>query len=276
MYRYLIALLVLSACGKDSSDTNPNSPPKPVSFNFSDGFESSSTEVTSIKPSDDSRWTNIQLVNSGGMVNGISLVGNPVMEGSQSLRVFAHPTVNGVESKMDVEKDGFTAYTDQTVKLSANFYIKSTANLENLFLMDLECCSCWDQDVPDNKCPGVRLQFDDSGYLEIERGKIGNETIGQSTYVFPRNEWVEVVWEMKLSSEESGMNRLIINGQEVINAATKNLPNATEFKSTFANEGIDFDLVQPILYERFQIGATANSSEGIVEMYVDDVSIEIE
>jgi len=48
------------------------------------------------------------------------------------------------------------------VTITADFYVNGNGSLENLLLIDLECCSCWDSTVGDNygaenQCPGVRL-----------------------------------------------------------------------------------------------------------------------
>jgi hypothetical protein len=111
--------------------------------------------------------------------------------------------------------------------------------------------------------------------LSVERGKILQSTMVQSALAFPRNEWVHVVWEMKLSQHDDGSNKLFINGQEVISQAGVNMPNASLFEAEFASNGIDFELQQPLYYERFQIGATANPTAFGIELFVDDVQFEI-
>ena len=81
---------------------------------------------------------------------------------------------------------------------------------------------------------------------------------------------------MTLSDENDGINRLTIDGVEVINTTGMNLPNAEVFREVFAEQDIEFTLQQPVFYERVQIGATANPTADNVELYVDDVSIQIE
>ncbi len=159
--------------------------------------------------------------------------------------------------------------------ISANFFIASTTDLENLLLIDLECCSCWDPSVPDNNCPGVRLMMKDNDHLSIERGKILGSTLTQTEVSFPRNEWVSVIWESTLSQDDDAVNKLFINGQEVMSETGMNMPNASLFEAEFANYGIDFELQEPLFYERFQIGATANPTASDIEMFVDDVKFEI-
>ena len=78
-----------------------------------------------------------------------------------------------------------------TVEIKADFYINTLANIQDLFLIDLECCSCWDvSSEVENQCPGVRLKLSGGNdFLSIERGKIAANTLEQTTFAFPKNEW---------------------------------------------------------------------------------------
>ena len=62
----------------------------------------------------------------------------------------------------------------------------------------------------------------------------------------PRNEWVELVWEMQLSQGDDGQNRLMINGRQVIDAPGANMPDAARFAAEFAAAGIEFELQRPL------------------------------
>lgn len=265
-------VLISTSCSKDDNVTPlvENS----VDYLFEDGFETTGNDLLELFPNDESRWSNLQQVDPDSGQNEIDLENTITYEGNNSLRIYAEAS-NNTLSKADIEKGGFKAPQGSTVRISANFYIASSKNLENLLLIDLECCSCWDPTVPNNQCPGIRLMMKKNDHLSIERGKILNSTIEQSNIAFPRNEWVNVVWEMKLSQDDVGMNKLLINDQEVISESGINMPNASLFATEFANNGIDFELQEPLFYERFQIGATANPTEFGVELYVDNVKFEI-
>ena len=113
-------------------------------------------------------------------------------------------------------------------------------------------------------------------YLSIERGKIAGTVLEQTNFAFPRNQWVSVEWNMTLSDTDDGVNRLLINGTEILNESGMNMPNAEIFREAFLTEGIDFILQEPTFYERVQIGATANPTAGNIEMFVDNFSIEVE
>ncbi len=276
LFSFMFILLLLSCSKDDDDNTNnpdPNENPE-VNFVFEDGFETTGNDLMELFPEDGSRWSNLQLVDSDNGSNEISIATDVTNEGNNSLRILALAT-DGTLSKADIEKGGLYAPEGSTVSISASFYISSTENIENLLLIDLESCSCWDPTVPDNQCPGIRLMMKDNDHLSIERGKILNSTLVQTQVAFPRNEWVDVTWEMTLSQENTGMNSLYINGQEVISESGTNMPNAGEFEVEFAEYGIDFELQEPLFYERFQIGATANPTEHDIEMFVDNVRFEV-
>ncbi len=274
---FLLILLGLGflACGEDDPILEE---PSIQNFIFEDGFETQNNSIDELFPSDGSRWTGIQQVNpSTSSTNQISITETTFSEGENALRLFAQAT-SSVLSKMDIEKEGFTAFENDKVVIRADFYINGSANIENLLLIDLECCSCWDTEAEvENQCPGIRLQMSGGNdYLSIERGKIAESTMEQTSFQFPRNEWVTVQWELTLADDDSGTNQLLINGTEVINTTGTNMPNAQTFREIFAQEGIEFNLQEPVFYERVQIGATANPTSENIELLVDNFSLSIE
>lgn len=251
------------------------------SFLFEDGFETQNDLLDELFPSNGNRWSTIQQTDPTNATNEISISNTEFNEGQTALRVLAYQSDSDL-SKVDIEKNGLNIVSGNKVTIKADFYIVGTESIENLLLLDLECCSCWDPTVGDNygsenQCPGVRLMMSGGNdYLSIERGKISGTTIQQTDFSFPRNQWVTVQWEMTMSDSENGLNRLIINETEVINQTGMNMPNAQVFTDVFLNQGIDFTLQEPTFYERVQIGATANPTAGNIELFVDDFSIKVE
>lgn len=281
IYKFLffaIPLFFLVACDKDENNTEELSV---ESFLFEDGFETENDLLDELFPSSGNRWSTIQQTDPSNATNEMSISNMEYNEGQNSLHVLAYQSDSDL-SKVDIEKNGLNIISGSKVTIKADFYIVGTEPLENLLLIDLECCSCWDPTVGDdygseNQCPGVRLMMSGGNdYLSIERGKISGTTLQQTNFAFPRNQWVTVQWEMTMSDNENGLNRLIINGTEVINEAGMNMPNAQVFIDVFLNQGIDFTLQEPTFYERVQIGATANPTAGNIELFVDNFSIEVE
>ena len=270
--KLLLVLFVVISCNNDDTMNTETELP----FLFENGFEISGNDIDDLILPDASSWTNIQLQDPNNGTNTISISTDKFNEGEKSLKIVALPS-DEILSKADIEKFGFNAPIGSSIKIEADFYINTSEDLTDLFLLDLECCSCWDPNVPDNQCPGVRLKIGgDNEYLSIERGKIINSTIGQSEISFPKFEWVNVVWEMELSQENTGRNKLSINGIEVISSEGINMPNAELFKQEFASAGLDFKLPEDVFYERVQIGATANPTPNSIEMYIDNFKLTIE
>lgn len=271
---FFVAIVsIIVAC-----DKNENSTEEPLikNFLFEDGFETQNNSLDELFLSNGTRWSNVQQTNPSKAINEISIVNTKFIEGQNAIRFLAYES-DAQLSKIDIEKGGLNIKAGDKVIIKANFYINSTESLENLLLIDLECCSCWDPTVGDNQCPGVRLMMSGGNdYLSIERGKISGTTLQQTNFSFPRKQWVSVQWEMTMSDEENGFNRLLINGTEVLNESAMNMPNAEIFRDVFSNQGIDFTLQEPTFYERVQIGATANPTAGNIELFVDDFSIRLE
>ncbi|MEM6844306.1 MAG: heparin lyase I family protein [Bacteroidota bacterium] len=266
-----LLLLTIVACQSDEAPNVVDS-----AYQFQDGFEVNEGEFSNLFPDDESRWTNIQLVHPAQAENEIGLTTDLVRDGTYALRIVANPS-SDIVSKSGIEKGGFSAPVGSTVTIEVDVYLNSTSNIKNLLLIDLECCSCWDPSVPNNQCPGIRLMISgDDDYLAIERGKILGATLTQTSTRFPRQKWVHLIWQMKLSPEEDGENKLFINDREVISTTGMNLPNAAIFKEEAAQQNIDFTLQQPLQYERVQVGATANSSEHPVELFIDNFSLRVE
>lgn len=278
----LLIFLMLSCSNSDSVEIEQLEETN-VDFTFEDGFETSSIEITRLFPNDNSRWTTVQLINPIDDENSLELSSVVSSEGNQSLAIQAKQS-NEILSKAAIEKGGFNAFAEDKVTIEADFYIDSDANLENLFLIDLECCSCWDPSVDadpsvdgDNKCPGVRLRLSGvNAYLSIERGKIAGTTLTQTTTQFPRKEWATLRWELNLSSDNNGTNKLFLNGNQILSESAMNLPNAEIFREVFAENEIDFELQEPVSYERVQIGATANPDSEDLLLYVDNIVLRIE
>ena len=276
-------MVVAYACSGDESDMQEEVvDDSSAVYVFEDSFEVETT-TDELFPLDGSRWTGIQQVNPEGESNEIDITDEISSDGSNALRIISKAS-NTILSKIDIEKEGFQAFQGDAIEIKADFYVASSVNLSELFLIDLKCCSCWDPNVAtsedvdtSNQCPGVRLKMSGGNdFLSIERGKIAGSTIEQTSYAFPRNQWVTVIWTMQLSDEDDGFNRLVIDGNEVISSTGINMPNLDTFSAIFAEFDIDFSLQEPVFYERVQIGATANPTEHDIELLVDNFSLTIE
>lgn len=274
----VFTIFLVIACDKNEKNRDNR---LPEILLFEDGFETQNNTISELFPNDDSRWTTIQQTDPSNATNVIELTNSQFSEGESALRFLSYQSDSQL-SKIDIEKNGLNIKAGDKVTITSDFYINGNASLENLLLIDLECCSCWDPLVGDNygsenQCPGVRLMMSGGNdFLSVERGKISGTTFQQTNFAFPRNEWVYVKWEMTLSANDDGQNKLFINNTEVINELGMNMPNSAVFAEVFSNQGIDFVLQEPTFYERVQIGATANPTAGNIELFVDNFSIKVE
>ncbi len=263
---FVLALISFVSCSEEDNPIEVDN----TSFIFFDDFESESETLDDLFLDDESRWSNVQIVSPQSGVNQIQLSDE---HGSRSLEFLALPS-DFIVSKAGIEKGGLVSQRGSLVTLKADFYLPEGSSYENVLLADVECCSCWDPNVPDNQCPGVRLMFDENGeFLQLERGKIGYPTLGQTEVVFPKDEWVQVELQLTLSDTEAGENRLFINGVKALDINAVNLPNQEVFETLFAEVGIDFHLTEPLGYERIQLGVTANPAGDTTRVWVDNVEI---
>lgn len=239
---------------------------------FEDGFEGAASP-RDLLHSSGKRWTYQQLTHSA---NAIQVTSERARTGRQSLKLVATASSRPV-SKASIEKGGLALPEGKTMTMSAWFYIPAGQSLDQVFLMDIECQSCWpDKGKHSNTSPGLRVMLaGTAGVPMIERGKIGyrNGSFRQargSEVAVPRDRWFKLDWVLFLSSVETGKAELVIDGRRVLTATGITLPNRELFR------GLGIELKQDLLYDRAQFGITANPAAGTVTMFVDDVSVSVD
>jgi hypothetical protein len=82
---------------------------------------------------------------------------------------------------------------------------------------------------------------------------------------FPRNEWVELVWEVKLSQKKNGSVRLWQNGVLIIDS---------KGNRTLPRDLLYFQQGTKGMYSSCELGITANSKSNDLTIWVDDFKIE--
>lgn len=246
--------------------------PSVAKVQFEDGFESASS-TRDLFPSSGKRWTYQQLTHS---TNVIQVTSERARSGHQSLKLVAVASTRPV-SKASIERGSLVLPEGKTMTMSAWFYIPSGQSLDQIFLMDLECQSCWpDKGKHPNTSPGLRVMLTGAnGVPVVERGKIGyrNGTFRQTAgreVPLPRDRWFKFDWVVFLSPDENGRTELVIDGQRVLTATGITLPNRALFR------GLGIELKPNLLYDRVQFGITANPAAGTVTMFVDDVTVSVD
>lgn len=222
---------------------------------FQDDFESY-TSLDDLLLPDDQLWSFTQLTRSE---NNIIVDTSKAHTGSKSLKFTALKS-DEAASKTSIAKQNMAFWEGETVRLSASYFIEDTKSLEWLFLMDLE------EQTAIGAGPGMRLAMVNNK-LRVEH-KYNEDDILQaegSEIDFPRNQWVDLIWEVKLSQKNKGTVRLWQDGQLLIDSKdNKTLPTDILY-SQQGTKG---------MYSSCEIGITANSKDSNLTMWIDDVKFE--
>lgn len=250
MKKIAIVLIVLGAsvsCSKEKWFDGPNY--------MSEDFESYAS-TDSMFSYEDIRWSYHQNTHEG---NYIAFDTTIVHSGNRSLKFFgaAHP---GEVSKSSIVKQQMAFYEGDVVRISAWYYIESAPSTGWLFLFDFE------EQTAIGAGPGIRIADTQESGLALEH-KFYNDDIFQPSTGFiamPRNQWVNITMEVKLSQKKKGYvkiwqdNQLIIEGYD-----RKTLPK--DF--LYSQQGTKG------MYQSIEFGVTANSSSTDVIMYMDDIEV---
>jgi hypothetical protein len=241
-------VLLAAACNKKKLFAGPNS--------FQDDFESYENLEAALQP-DDQLWSYTQLTRS---TNTLTIDTTFAHSGTHSLKFSAQASDGEGASKASISKQKMAFWEGETLRMKAWYFLEGTESRTWLFLMDLE------EQASIGAGPGMRLALVDNR-LRVEH-KYNEKDILQVTeggVEFPRNEWVELVWEVKLSKKNKGTVKLWQNGILIINSSgNKTLPTDILY----------FQQGTKGMYSSCEIGITANSKEGNTNLWVDDFSIE--
>jgi hypothetical protein len=246
---YLLSLIIiLSSCKKKDYFNGPNF--------FQDNFENYTT-LNDLLFEKDQLWSFTQITREE---NNITVDTVNFHSGKKSLKFNAKKTTNGNASKSSIVKQNMAYWNGQTVRITAWYYIKGTESINWLFLLDLE------EQTAVGAGPGMRLALVNN-QLRVEY-KFFEDDILQPAgkeIELPRNEWVELIWEIKLSTKYNGTVKLWQNGQLIIDAKNKR---------TLPKDFLYFQQGTKGMYSSIEIGITANSADNDLTLWVDDIKFE--
>jgi len=244
----IIAVILLSGCEKEKYFEGPDF--------FQDDFEAYSSLSDLLLPNDQ-LWSFIQLTRNE---NKITLDTTNFHSGNKSLKFVANKSDNDGASKCSVAKQNMAFWDGETIRLSAWYFIEGTQSIEWLFLFDLE------EQTAIGAGPGIRLALVNNQlrmeYKFNEKDVVQNS--GQEVY-FPRNQWVEIVWEVKLSQKNKGSVKLWQNGQLIIDSKNNR---------TLPKDILYFQQGTKGMYSSIEIGITANSKDNDLTLWMDDIKFE--
>jgi hypothetical protein len=247
---FLFGFLLMSSCDKHKYFDGPNQ--------YTDDFEffDSSEQLIQPIPEQDYFWSFEQITVDGNLR---ALDSTFAHTGQQSLRFYAKKSDQTV-SKASISKQNMSFWEGENVRMTCWYYLPGTDSLNWLFIADLE------EQVAVGAGPGMRLAIVNN-QIRVEH-KFNEKDLIQDTITavdFPRNEWVEVVWEVGLSTKDEGTVKVYQNGQLIIDAKNR---------KTLPTDLLYFQQGTKGMYSSIEIGATANSTDYDVMMWADDFKIE--
>ena len=244
----IIAVILFSGCEKEKYFEGPDF--------FQDDFEAYSLLSDLLLPNDQ-LWSFTQLTRNE---NNITLDTTNFHSGNKSLKFVAKKSDNDGASKCSVAKQNMAFWDGETIRVSAWYFIEGTQSIEWLFLFDLE------EQTAIGAGPGIRLALVNNQlrmeYKFNEKDVVQNS--GQEVY-FPRNQWVEIVWEVKLSQKNKGFVKLWQNGQLIIDSKNNR---------TLPKDILYFQQGTKGMYSSIEIGITANSKDNDLTLWIDDIKFE--
>ena len=244
----IIAVILFSGCEKEKYFEGPDF--------FQDDFEAYSLLSDLLLPNDQ-LWSFTQLTRNE---NNITLDTTNFHSGNKSLKFVAKKSDNDGASKCSVAKQNMAFWDGETIRVSAWYFIEGTQSIEWLFLFDLE------EQTAIGAGPGIRLALVNN-QLRMEYKFNENDIVqnsGQEVY-FPRNQWVEIVWEVKLSQKNKGSVKLWQNGQLIIDSKNNR---------TLPKDILYFQQGTKGMYSSIEIGITANSKDNDLTLWIDDIKFE--
>ncbi len=241
-------IILFAGCSKEKYFGGPNY--------YQDGFEAYAEKADMLLP-DDVLWSYTQITKTE---NSISIDTANVHSGNNSLKFVSAKSTEGALSKCSIAKQQMAFWEGETMRVSAWYYLQGTQDAEWLFLFDLE------EQAPVGAGPGMRLALV-KNQLRVEY-KFNERDILQPTgqeIDFPRDQWVELIWEVKLSKKNKGTVKLWQGGQLIIDTQNNRTLPKDILYSLQGTKG---------MYSSVEIGITANSRDNDLTVWVDDVRFE--
>lgn len=248
IFLLILSIALFSSCQNEEISGSSNF--------FQDDFEHYN-KLSELILHNSNLWSFVQATKLGNSVTIDTLKSH---SGSKSLKFTAKKSDDSEVSKSSIVKQNISFLKDETIRISAWYFIEGTNSLQWLFLMDLE------EKINIGANPGMRLALvDDKLRVEYKfNEKDIIQTQGQEIN-FPRNRWVQILWEIKLSQNNSGLVRLWQDDKLIIDGKDK---------VTLPKDFLYFQQGTKGMYNSLEIGITANSKDNDLIMWVDDLKFE--
>lgn len=258
-YSFVVFILVICilSCDKKKIFDGPN--------NYSDDFEWVNNYDELLIPQD-LHWSFTQITKSE---NSVSVDSTFSHSGKKCLKFIGGKSEGTSVSKASIAKQSMAFWEGETVRMNAYYFIKDTLKLDWLFLMDLE------EQTPIGAGPGMRLALVDN-QLRVEYKFNEDDLIQNVTSTpldFPRNKWVELIWEVTLSRKFKGPKKYRHVGAVKLWQDGNLIIDRTDI-TTLPTDVLYFQQGTKGMYSSCEIGVTANSKDNKAVIYVDDVTFQ--
>lgn len=193
--------------------------------------------------------------------NYLSLDTTIVHDGNQSLRFFAQASSADVVSKCSIVKQHMAFYDGDIVRISAWYYIEGAAPVDWLFLFDFE------EQAAIGAGPGIRIANTEQTGLTLEHKYYAPDIYQEeSNHIsLPRDQWVNIVMEVKLSQKKKGYVRIWQDNVLVITG---------DNQQTLPKDALYFQQGTKGMYQAVEFGITANTKDRDLVLYMDDILVE--
>ena len=240
-----IFVIAVFSCTKEKQ-------PADTFTNFTEDFESYTSYDSTLFAT--TKWSTNQKTFDD---NNYTIDTNIVHSGNKSLRCYAVASTSKDVSKCSLIKGNMYFTKHDIIKYSAWYFVSGT--LTNLFLVDFE------ENAPISSSPGVRVALFNDGYLSLERGKLGLNTIYQdenTKILFPQNQWVHVEVELKLERPKKGYVKIWQDGVLLIDKDGIQTLSEDKLYFTQGTRGV---------FHNLEVGITANGKGGNTILFIDDI-----
>ena len=243
---FFTATILFAACNKEKYFDGPN--------HFSDDFESYQ-QFDEMFGDDETLWSFYQ---STFTENNIVVDTTFAHTGTHSIKSIAKASNEELgASKSSYSKQNLAFWEGEIMVVSAWYYLVGEAEAQWIFFMDLE------EQAAIGAGPGMRLAMVDNA-IRVEHKFLNPDIIqpaGQEV-LFPRNQWVQLTFETKLSQKKDGYVKIYQDNQLII--------EQYDWK-TLPTDLLYFQQGTKGMYSSIEFGITANTFDNDMVLYVDDV-----
>lgn len=246
----LIISILIFSCQKEKYFDGPNT--------YTENF-STYTEIEDIVDGNNEQWSFFQKTFDENQLTIDTIIFH---SSGKSFKSYAtNSTDEKGASKASINKQFMAFWEGETVAIEAWYYIEGTAEANWLFLFDLE------EKTSIGAGPGMRLAMVNEQLL-VEH-KYPNPNIKQTEgneIDFPRNQWVKIRFETKLSQKKKGYVKVWQDDQLIL--------EQNDWQ-TLPKDILYFQQGTKGMYSQIEFGVTANSKDNPMTVYVDDIFVSL-